>query len=797
MSDKNQIRSQYTSLILQLPWELCPISHKGYGSHLEFYLKHQIVEFLKDTSAESSSLKTLLCVLLLCLSSCIFTGQTLAPACRLDIEKLWEDYEYVKDGDVMIGGVVSVNIEVIPLGYFTSDRGFSVCETVHPPYYKNLVAFFYAVDEINKNPSILPNLTLGYHIYDSCSDYRMAIRSIIQILSGPGNTVPNYSCTQNKVMGFIGDHFTSTTLPIAQLLGIYPYTQISYGATDTLLRDRNLFPSLFRTVPDDNTTYSVVCHFIENLGWNWVGIIASDDDAGDRETRLLTDLLASRGICVAFVLQCGHPFKYLEKEKQEIYREEIRKSSAKIIILCGTHSNHIQIFLNRLRDVIEDRTFILSPNFSPFSFFNTYYNIPVVNLSLSFDLDPGKVLDLESYLMKSPVLKNPEDLLLRDISIEFFQCSTASKSKDEKYKKVHQTHFKKCKGSEPWILISRCSPRCLPGERKVTGSDIRLCCYQCAPCAEGEISNTSDSKDCMKCPEDSWPNENRTSCVLKDLEYLSYAEDIISITLSCSSLFFCIMTVLLLLIFVLNHNTPIVRANNKNLSFVLLVSIMLSFLCVFLFLGRPVDITCMLRQISTGIFLSVSISSLLAKTIMVYIAFKATRPGSVWRTWTGVRLPNCVLLICSSVQVVLCMSWVTLSPPFQELDTHSYKEKVVVQCNEGSDLWFYSVLGYMGVLAAVIFITAFLARTLPDSFNEAKYITFSMLVFCSVWIAMIPAYLSTRGKYMVAVEIFAILTSNAGLLGCIFLPKCYIILLKPELNTRKYILEHKQAILHQ
>ncbi|XP_071972748.1 vomeronasal type-2 receptor 26-like [Engystomops pustulosus] len=691
------------------------------------------VEFIEDTSTESSLQKTLLCVFFLFLSPCIFTGQTPAPACRLDIEKLWEDYEYVKDGDVMIGGVVSVNIQVIPFGYFTSKRCFSMCETVHPPYYKNLVAFFYAVDEINKNPSILPNLTLGYHIYDSCSDYKVAIKSIIQILSGPGNAVPDYSCTRKKkVVGFIGDHFTSTTLPIAQLLGIYPYTQISYGATDTLLSDRNLFPSLFRTVPDDNTTYYVIAYTIENLGWNWVGIIASDDEAGDRETRLLTNLLASRGICVAFVLQCGDPFKYVKKEKQEIYSEEIRKSSAKIIILCGTHSDHMLSFLSMLKDVIEDRTFILSPNFSPLSFFNTYYNIQVVNLSLSFALNPGKVLDLESYLMNSSVLKNPEDLLLRDISIEFFHCSTASKSKDEN----------------------------------------------------------------MFAHLYSWPNENRTSCVLKDLEYLSYAEDIISIALFCSSLFFCIMTVLLLFVFGLNHNTPIVIAKNKNLSFVLLVSIMLSFLCVFLFLGRPVEITCMLRQISTGIFLSVSISSLLAKTIMVYIAFKATRPGSVWRTWTGVRLPNCVLLICSSVQVVLCMSWVTLSPPFQELDTHSYKEKVVVQCNEGSDLWFYSVLGYMGVLTAVSFITAFLARTLPDSFNEAKYITFSMLVFCSVWIAMIPAYLSTRGKYMVAVEIFAILTSNAGLLGCIFLPKCYIILFKPELNTRKYILEHKQAILH-
>ncbi|XP_072263082.1 vomeronasal type-2 receptor 26-like [Pyxicephalus adspersus] len=330
---------------------------------------------------------------------------------------------------------------------------------------------------------------------------------------------------------------------------------------------------------------------------------------------------------------------------------------------------------------------------------------------------------------------------------------------------------------------SRCSDRCQPGTRKKPGLSIHPCCYDCVPCAEGEISNITDSENCMKCTEEEWPNQKKDRCIQKLLEFLSYTNEISIIFISLS-VSFCIVTLLAMGIFILYLNTPIVKANNRNLSFVLLVCILLSFLCVFLFLGQPLDITCILRVMTFGVIFSIAVSSLLAKTIMVYIAFRATKPGSYWRKWIGVTLANSVVSVCSSVQGIICLIWMSVSHPFQEMDTHSYQDKIVIQCNEGSVIGFYSVLGYMGVLAAVSFVLAFMVRTLPDSFNEAKYITFSMLVFCSVWIAMIPAYLSTKGKYMVAVEIFAILTSSAGLLSCIVLPKCFIILFKSKLNSQ-------------
>ncbi|XP_041435250.1 vomeronasal type-2 receptor 26 [Xenopus laevis] len=346
----------------------------------------------------------------------------------------------------------------------------------------------------------------------------------------------------------------------------------------------------------------------------------------------------------------------------------------------------------------------------------------------------------------------------------------------------------------PETLKSQCSANCPPGYRKVPQNGAPSCCYDCVSCSEGEVSNLTDLENCVICPDYKWPNHGKTLCLEKPHEFLSYEGDPLTLIFNVITLVLFLISLSMLGIFISFRDTPVVKANNRNLSFLLLVSIKLSFLSVFLFLGRPVDITCMLRQTSFGITFSTSVSCILAKTIMVCVAFKASKPGSSWRKWMGPKVANYIAFVCSVIQIVISVIWLVISPPFAEENIHSEPGIIIIQCNEGSVVAFYIVLSYMGLLASVSFIVAFLARTLPDSFNEAKYITFSMLLFCSVWITMIPAYLSTKGKYMVAVEIFAIISSSCGLLFCIFLPKCYIILLKPEINTKQYLLGNKQKI---
>ncbi|XP_078524855.1 extracellular calcium-sensing receptor-like [Lissotriton helveticus] len=343
---------------------------------------------------------------------------------------------------------------------------------------------------------------------------------------------------------------------------------------------------------------------------------------------------------------------------------------------------------------------------------------------------------------------------------------------------------------ENQVPLSLCTPSCAPGTRKMASEGEPACCFLCVPCPQGEISNQTDSTECFKCPWDQWPNVKQDQCIPRTIEVLSYEEPL-GLSLAATTIFASLFPLAVLALFIHQRDTPIVKANNRSLSYLLLLSLTLCFLCSLTFIGHPTPEKCLLRQAMFGIIFALCVSCILAKTIMVVIAFNATKPNSDLRKWVGPKLSYTIISVCTLLQVFLCVIWMIFKPPFKEYDINVNPGQIIVQCNEGSPIAFWCMLGYLALLASMSFIVAFLARNLPSNFNDAKSITFSMLAFLSVWLSFIPAYLSTKGKYMVAMEIFAILSSAFALLFCIFITKCYMILLSPEMNTREHLMGKK------
>ncbi|XP_068135874.1 vomeronasal type-2 receptor 26-like [Hyperolius riggenbachi] len=608
---------------------------------------------------------------------------------------------------------------------------------------------------------------------------------------------------------------------------LYIFSQlITYGYKSPGFSDKIKFPSLHHTFPSSDSQSRAVVQLLKHFGWTWVGIVSSEDESSQGSSLELQEALSQNGICVEF--------KYIIKNIESDYGisgtlklwQRLIGSSCNVIIINGN------LNLNRLieRMKFEEKIrniFIFAFNF-PYEFSaKSSYVLPVMlNGSLFINLHKVDIPGLKDFLLTANPEKYPKLRMLRsiwksrfthaDITNKVLNLSTLEQIylDTENFRvtfqvyaavyslahALHEMYPHKVKDGprakssliwQPWKTPTLvCSESCRQGYHKVPMEVIHRCCYTCAPCIEGEVTNNTGGC-CWKCPDDSWSSVGKDKCVPRPIEFLSF-EDVLGVFLLTVTFLFCFFNSIVVGVFIKHKNTAVVKANNQSLSFILLLSLILSFLCVLLFIGQPTEMSCLLRHAAFGIIFTISVSSVLAKTVTVIVAFRGTKPGWTFKRWLKRYFSISLLIVCSSGQVVICVFWLVLSPPFPEQDTQAELGKIILQCNEGSVTLFYTVIGYMGCLAVLSFIVAFSVRKLPDTFNEAQYITFSMLVFCSVWISFIPAYLSTKGKYMVAVEVFSILASSAGLLGCIFIPKCYIILLRPELNTRSCLTTKKK-----
>ncbi|XP_015673766.1 vomeronasal type-2 receptor 26 [Protobothrops mucrosquamatus] len=728
--------------------------------------------------------------------------------------------------------------------------------------YQHILALAFAVEEINTNPQILPNVTLGFRIYNSQFTSKRIYHASMELLSSKDRLIPNYNCDIQKYpVAIIGGPDTDACLHVAIILHIYKFPQLTYGSAPITHEDKQagFYHQMF---PNIDHQYKGILLLLQHFMWTWIGVLRVNNDNGEKFVQNVVPMFSKSGICFDFIerfplISYSTDILTMVKEGMKMY-SIVMNSTVNSVLIQG--EIEIMIILRMFSSMSKGEGIVLQENVKIWIMtaqmdftslpFQRWEDLDFLHGALSFAVHSREVLGFQEFLQMRKPNFNQEDDFIRVFWKEAFGCEFSDSLVDDKHNSVmdnqpictgeekletlpasvfemdmtshsysiynavyilahairvvHSTTFKyrarigkrrliEFLKLHPWKVqpLSLCNNYCSLGYAKTKIEGKPFCCYDCLHCPEGKISNLIDMDDCFTCPEDQYPNKDQNSCLPKMLTFLTYEESLGTILAICS-LLSSFIVLLVLGVFIKYQDTPIVRANNRNLTYILLISLLLSFLCALLFIGKPHKVTCLLRQSTFGIIFSVAVSCMLAKTTIVILAFMATKPNSIVRKWVGKRLGISIVFFCSFIQIILCTVWLFTFPPFPDFNVHLMAKEIILECNEGSFIMFYCVLGFMGLLALVSFMLAFFARKLPDTFNEAKFITFSMLIFCSVWLSFVPSYLTTGGKHMVTVEIFSIITSSGGLLICIFFPKCYIIILRPELNNKQPLKQRKK-----
>uniref|UniRef100_A0A3P8PT72 G-protein coupled receptors family 3 profile domain-containing protein n=1 Tax=Astatotilapia calliptera TaxID=8154 RepID=A0A3P8PT72_ASTCA len=768
-----------------------------------------------------------------------------------------ENPQLSKNGDIILGGMFSFHSS-------WKDRKDNYIE------FQFAQAMRFAIEEINNSSDLLPGVSLGYKMYDTCGSIARGIKVALALVNG--NEIFSAVISGKKKTP------TKTICLYCSTLSIYIILCISHFATCACLSDKTKYPSFLRTIPSDYYQSRALAHLVKYFGWTWVGAIRTNDDYGNNGMATFTETAQQLGICLEYSVSFFRTDPY---EKIQKIIETIKASTSKVIIAFLSHMD-MDVLINKLSvHGLTGYQWVGSESWISDSQIAAMDIHHILDGAIGLSIPKAHVSGLKEFILNVKSLNSSNNELFIEFWETLFSCkfkelnSTAENPREctghedmtgvqnsftdmslmsifnNVYKGVYavahalhkilscnetcnknvqldpfmilqrilKIYFKTKEGDEVYfdengdpaakyeiinwqprknsivefvtvgtfvvvivhlsiqVPVSVCSEKCPPGTRKVLQKGRPVCCYDCIRCAD-------DSVSCVRCLPEFWPNQKKDACIKKEAVFLSY-EEIMGALLTAASLFGTCMTTGVALIFFKYRKTPIVRANNSELSFLLLFSLTLCFLCSLTFIGQPSEWSCMLRHVAFGITFVLCISCVLGKTMVVLVAFRTSRPGSNVMKWFGPAQQRLCVTGFTLIQVFICVIWLTISPPFPFKNFKEFKDKITLECALGSVVGYWAVLGYIGLLSLLCFIFAFLARKLPDNFNEAKFITFSMLIFCAVWITFIPAYVSSPGKFSVAVEIFAILASSFGLLICIFFPKCYIILLKPERNTKK------------
>ncbi|EDV22003.1 uncharacterized protein TRIADDRAFT_29631 [Trichoplax adhaerens] len=334
---------------------------------------------------------------------------------------------------------------------------------------------------------------------------------------------------------------------------------------------------------------------------------------------------------------------------------------------------------------------------------------------------------------------------------------------------------------------SRCSSPCLPGTYWYHDNSIdkryRPCCWKCKVCPKQSITNTTNQYSCIQCSNETKSNANRTACIPLKVVTIRW-DDTISIVFYIVASLYLIVLLWIWSVMIRKRDTPVVKGSNFTLVNILLFFISLCVPAGGLFLRPPSMIVCHARVILVTLMDIGILATILCKTNQISVIFQnAINQDSKTAPLrkTSVQILFIFLIVFINIGIVVCLM---LIYPIKVTKNVRIEGYLTIICFEESSYPSIYQLVSSGILGLLCVYLAFKARSLPDNFNESRYIYLSSILLLALEFISSPALFLLYGMVRDYLLSLFMLTFGLSPLLCFFIPKIYVIYFRPDLNTK-------------
>ncbi|KAM6930098.1 taste receptor type 1 member 1-like [Lycodopsis pacificus] len=783
--------------------------------------------------------------------------------------------EFQLDGEYLIGGLFDIHHSATVY----HDRPEAIDCSSQPfllPNYRMFQLMRFSVEEINNSNNLLPNVSLGYEIFDHCSSTQnfpnifklISINGLIQPWGEPHKQQAQSDVS--KVMAVVGPFTSTQALTAAPLLMMDLIPMVSYGSSSSVLSKKKIFPSLLRTVHPNKDVINVIVDIVQHFNWRWVAFLNSDDDYGIDGLELFMKKIQDTEICLAYSKDLSDNtnyslmFRQIEAQRIGIIIVFAHKMAAASLIESAIQLNvtnkvwiadegwslnkklpkkkgikNIGTVLGVSQPVVTIpgfNDFIYSsksqtycetaeqdmlcnqvcncsslsaedvitadPSFS-FSVYSAVYAIAHA-LHNTLQRVTGRCnenITVYPHMVLAELKKSNFTLLNQHIqfdengdptfgsySIVFWNQS--GDAEEIGFYRFHPSvHFFINNTKIQWnpngeAPTSLCSAECDVGFAKEQDG-IHQCCFNCEICPDGTyINSTEDPYTCVSCKETEWSAAGSTSCTLRVVEYVPFT-DSGAILIMVGAWALVGLTLAMSVLFAINYNTPVVRSAGGPMCFLIFGCLSLCSLSVFFYFGKPTTSFCVLRFLPFLLFYTVCLACFVVRSFQIVCIFKIAakfpKLHSLWMKYHGQWL---VITVAFVTQALLLLFGYTFAPskPYNET---LYPDKTILGCDINLKAAFGPVVLLLS-LCFLCFIFSYMGKDLPKNYNEAKAITFCLLLLILTWIIFATVELLYHGKSIQTLNALAILSSLYSFLLWYFLPKCYIMIFQPHRNTQEY-----------